>query len=84
MRRDDVVAVSALTGESVEPLLAAASEAQGCKRGAKGHCRGHERSALAWLHAHGEILDQHTEELETRSKVRLSDADWARFLTHQT
>jgi GTP-binding protein HflX len=35
--------------------------------------------ALAWLHSKGEVVEQHTEGLETALEVRLSDADWARF-----
>jgi GTPase len=35
--------------------------------------------ALAWLHAHGEVVAQRTTDMETTFDVRLSDRDWARF-----
>ena len=39
--------------------------------------------AMAWLHAHGEVMEQHQDGLETRIEVRLSEADWARFTARQ-
>jgi GTP-binding protein HflX len=83
-RRDDVVAVSALTGEGVPALLSAASERlRAANKVRKVTVPTTNGQALAWLHAHGEVVDQRTENLETRVAVRLSDADWARFQTHQ-
>jgi GTP-binding protein HflX len=79
-RREDVVVLSALTGEGVDALLA----------GAGRHLRkdsqvrtialsASDGEALAWLHAHGEIVGQETDGMETSLDVRLSDRDWARF-----
>jgi len=83
-RRDDVVAVSALSGDGVDDLLAAASERlRTANKVRKVTVAAANGQALAWLHAHGEIVDQQTEDLETRLEVRLSDVDWARFQTHQ-
>jgi GTP-binding protein HflX len=83
-RKEDVVALSALTGEGVDALLEAVSE----------HLRtgssvrtvtlpASDGEAIAWLHANGEIVEQTTRELETELEVRLSDADWARFRTQR-
>jgi len=79
-RREDVFVVSALTGEGVDALLAAASS--GLRKGAKVHdivLSATDGELIAWLHANGEVLDQAQDALETRLSVRLSDADWARF-----
>jgi len=83
-RRDNVVLVSALSGQGVEKLLECASR----------HLREgsdlrtirlplEAGQALAWLHANGEIVDQRFEEAETELDVRLSAADWARFGARQ-
>ena len=39
--------------------------------------------ATAWLHAHGEVVSQRQEGLETHFHVRLSDSDWSRFQARQ-
>jgi GTP-binding protein HflX len=83
-RREDVVVLSALDGEGVEALLAAAG----------GHLRKQSEvrtialsaadgEALAWLHANGEIVGQETDGMATSLEVRLSDRDWARFRARQ-
>jgi GTP-binding protein HflX len=79
-RREDVMVLSALTGEGVDALLA----------GAAGHLRkesevrtialaASDGEALAWLHANGEIVGQETDGMATRLEVRLSETNWARF-----
>ena len=35
--------------------------------------------AIAWLHNHGEVVEEGVEDSAMRLLVRLSDADWARF-----
>jgi GTP-binding protein HflX len=40
-------------------------------------------AAIAWLHQHGEVIQQQARELETELEVRISDADWARFQTQR-
>ena len=37
-------------------------------------------ASIAWLHAHGEVLDQGEEDGGILVEVRLSEPDWARFL----
>ena len=80
VRREDVVVLSALTGEGVEDLLAAASTT--LRKDAKERTvtlSSSDGELIAWLHANGEVLSHDHEGLETRFVVRLSDVDWARF-----
>ena len=83
-RRDEVVLISALSGEGVDDLLDCASR----------HLRGEapvrevrlgagDGDAIAWLHANGEVLGRRQDGLETVVEVRLGDADWARFRARQ-
>jgi GTP-binding protein HflX len=79
-RRDDVVILSALTGEGVETLQRAIGDRM--TRGAKVYglrLPVSDGAALAWLHEHGEVLSWTVEAEETRVEVRLSDAAFARF-----
>jgi len=83
-RRDDVVRISALTGDGLDELLecAAAKLSKGAKLrtvtlGAS------DGEAIAWLHANGRIESQRTDGVETAFEVRLSDADWARLQSRQ-
>jgi GTP-binding protein HflX len=79
-RRDDVVILSALTGEGVETLQRTISDRM--TRGAKVYglrLPVADGAALAWLHEHGEVLSTTVEAEETRVDVRLSDAAFARF-----
>jgi GTP-binding protein HflX len=34
---------------------------------------------IAWLHSHGQILDEDHQGERVQIKVRLSDIEWARF-----
>jgi GTP-binding protein HflX len=82
-RREDVVVLSALSGEGVEALLTCSA----AKLSEGSHVRkvtlpAGAGEAIAWLHANGEIIDQQNRDLETDYEVRLSDADWARFRAH--
>jgi GTP-binding protein HflX len=84
-RRDNVVLMSALTGEGLDRLLECAST----------HLREgsivrtvrlavDEGDTIAWLHANGEVIDQRFEcEGTAELDVRLSSADWARFDARQ-
>ena len=79
-RREDVVMISALTGAGVEELLACAARLLRSGAPVRSIILGAgDGEAIAWLHAHGEVLGQEQHDLETRLEVRLSDADWARF-----
>jgi GTP-binding protein HflX len=83
-RRQNVVLISSLSGEGVDNLLAGA--AKHLRQGSTmrtltvGAANG---EAIAWLHAHGEIVDQRHKDMETEIDVRLSDADWERFQSRQ-
>ena len=83
-RREDAVVMSALSGEGVDDLLACAADhlrkgtpVRSVTLGAS------DGEWIAWLHAHGEVLSQRRDALETHFEVRLSDADWARFQARQ-
>ena len=83
-RREDVVRLSALTGEGLDSLLACI--ASHLRKGTPLReitLSASDGEAIAWLHANGEVVDQQQDELETRMEVRLSDADWARFQARQ-
>ena len=79
-RREDVELISALTGEGVNALLdrAAAKLGEG-KRVHRLLLPVTAGGDMAWLHEHGEVLEQEVEDSEVRLSVRLSPADWARF-----
>jgi GTPase len=83
-RREDVAVLSALSGEGVEPLLALAAERlrKGSELRSIAVPAG-DGGAIAWLHAHGEVVAQETTDLSTIFEVRLSDRDWARFQRRQ-
>jgi GTP-binding protein HflX len=84
-RREDVVLLSALTGAGVDDLLACA--ARHLRKGVPARSvtvAAADGETLAWLHANGEVVEQHRDGLEMRLEVRLSDADWARFSARQT
>jgi GTPase len=79
-RREDAVLLSARSGEGVEALLDCAS----AKLRAGAALRrvtlpASAGEAMAWLHAHGEVVGERNDGMEAEIEVRLSDADWARF-----
>ncbi len=80
-RRDDIVLVSAATGEGVDMLRRRIGE-----RMTQGSTLYHlqldpaDGASLAWLHEHGEVTDMvQGEDERLRVSVRLSDAAHARF-----
>ncbi|MEA1013420.1 GTPase HflX [Sphingosinicella sp. LY1275] len=79
-RKEDVVTLSALTGQGVDDLIRAVADCLG-----KGNrlrtvtLPASAGEALAWLHANGEVVEQRHDGLETELEVRISDADWSRF-----
>lgn len=81
-RRDDVVAISALTGEGVDTLLRAIAD-----RLTQGHRRyrialaPEDGASAAWLHAHGEVIDHWMEGSSALYDVRMAPTDYERFLT---
>lgn len=79
-RREDVVAVSALTGEGVDALRS--EVAHFLRSGAQTHelrLPIGDGSRIAWLHARGDVIDQQVEDGETVMTVKLSPENWARF-----
>jgi len=80
VRRDYVTLVSAVTGEGVGALLTAA--AAHLTRGSRLRevtVPAADGSTLAWLHAHGDVVGQQLDGEAVRLRVRLGEADWARF-----
>ncbi len=79
-RRDNVVPISALTGEGLEALRE--RMANKLRSGEQVHqirLAAAEGSKIAWLHARGEVLDQRVDDNEIALSVRLSPENWARF-----
>jgi GTP-binding protein HflX len=82
-RREDVVVISALSGEGMDKLLDCSAEH--LRKGSKVRritLPAGAGEAIAWLHANGEVLEQRPDDLVTEYEVRMSDPDWARFQTH--
>ena len=79
-RREDVVPISAVTGEGLEPLRERMAE---CLRtGEQVHqirLLASSGDKIAWLHARGEVLDQRLDHDELELSVRLSPDNWARY-----
>ncbi|MBN8807398.1 MAG: GTPase HflX [Sphingomonas sp.] len=79
-RRDDVVPISAISGEGVEDLR---------RKVAAKLTAGHRRYTItldasdgagaAWLHQHGEVLGQDVEGDRATYDVRMAERDWDRF-----
>ena len=75
-------AISAVTGEGVDGLIGAVAN-----RLTEGHRRYTLRldpadgAAAAWLHQHGEVLDQTIEDDQAVYEVRMAPRDYERFLT---
>jgi GTPase len=79
-RREDVVPISALTGEGLDPLRQRMAE--GLRSGEQIHeirLPAGEGGKIAWLHARGEVLDQRLDQEAVQLSVRLSPENWARF-----
>ena len=81
-RRDDVVLLSALSGEGVADLAQTISaRLTTANRVRHVEMSSQDGAASAWLHAHGEVVAQRFDADQVMIDVRLSDTDWARFLT---
>jgi GTP-binding protein HflX len=79
-RRDDVVPISAITGEGLETLRERMAEK--LRSGEQVHqirVAASDGSRIAWLHSRGEVLDQKVDEDSLELSVRLSPDNWARF-----
>ncbi|MGE5063624.1 MAG: GTPase HflX [Myxococcales bacterium] len=79
-RREDVAAISAVSGEGLDELRERMAE---CLRtGEQVHeirLAAADGSKIAWLHARGEVLDQQLDDDQVQLSVRLSPDNWARF-----
>ncbi|MGN6376275.1 MAG: GTPase HflX [Sphingomonas sp.] len=81
-RRENVVVVSALTGEGVDTLVSRVAEQL-----TAGHRRYRieldpaDGAGAAWLHQHGEVLDQDVEGDRAIYEVRMAPRDYERFET---
>jgi GTP-binding protein HflX len=83
-RRDDVVILSALTGEGVDALREDVSRR--LTADAKiltFHLAASDGAALAWLHEHGTVLSTVADDQHMTVEVRLSGSAHARFLSRQ-
>jgi GTPase len=79
-RRDDVVAISALTGEGVDALRRTMSDRlTTANRVRHVELPVADGATAAWLHEHGEVLAQDVRGETVAYDVRLSDTDWNRF-----
>jgi len=79
-RRDDVMPISAITGEGLDALRELM--ASRLRSGEQVHLVRVPTSAgerIAWLHSRGEVLDQKLDRDELELSVRLSPDNWARF-----
>ena len=79
-RRDDVILLSALSGEGVEELRETVAER--LNRGAELHrlkVPVGDGERIAWLHSRGQVVDQRGGESMVEMDVRLSPADWEKF-----
>ena len=83
-RRENVVRLSATSGEGVDTLIqAAADRLREENKLRRVKLSASDGEAIAWLHANGEVLGQRSDGIETELEVRLSAADWARFQSRQ-
>lgn len=79
-RRDDVIPISAATGEGIDDLREHMAEK--LRSGEQVHLirvAATEGSKIAWLHSRGEVLDQKVDADAMELSVRLSPDNWARF-----
>jgi GTP-binding protein HflX len=79
-RREDVVPISAISGEGLDALRQCMAEK--LRSGEVIHLirlSAGDGSRIAWLHARGEVLDQRMEGDAVAMSVRLSPDNWARF-----
>ncbi len=78
--RAGAVAVSAITGEGLAALLAAIDSRLAAGMEVADYAiPATDGARLAWLYAHGEVIDRSDDEAAIRLRVRLRPADRARF-----
>ncbi len=80
VRRDDVVAISALTGEGIEPMREAIAKLLSAGAGLHQlRLSSGDGTRIAWLHARGDVLDQRSDGDTLHLAVKLSPENWERF-----
>jgi GTPase len=80
LRREEVVPISALTGECLDALRERAADKLRSKEQVHQiRIPAADGSKIAWLHARGEVLDQSMDDDQVQLSVRLSPDNWARF-----
>ena len=78
--RDDIVLVSALSGEGVEALqLAMSARLTAGRRLRSVTLDVGDGASLAWLYQNGDVVSQNEKGDQIEVEVRLSDIDWGRF-----
>ena len=84
-RKEDIVAISALSGFGIEALrecvavkLRSGTQVHQIRLGAG------EGSKMAWLHARGDVLEQEVDGNDMTLSVRLSPDNWERFQSLQS
>ena len=79
-KRDDVIAISALSGEGVDLMLTiVASRLTEAHRRYTITLDAGDGAGAAWLHQHGEVIEHWVDGEAAVYEVRLSERDWARF-----
>jgi GTPase len=79
-RNHDVVPVSAATGEGCDALLVLLDHRlEGDREAIELDVPLSDGAAIAWLYAHGEVVDRRDDETRAYLAVRLSQADLGRF-----
>ncbi|NUR44878.1 MAG: GTPase HflX [Sphingomonas sp.] len=79
-RREDVVPISAVSGEGLEELRNCMAEK--LRSGEQVHrirLPATDGGRIAWLHSRGEVLEQKLDHDEMELSVRMSPDNWARF-----
>jgi GTPase len=83
-KREDVMPVSAFTGEGIDTLIEAVAA-----RLTHGHRRytitldPADGAGAAWLHQHGEVIEQRVEDDQAVYEVRMAPKDFERFETRR-
>ena len=79
-RREDVVPVSAVSGEGLEELRdCMAEKLRSGEQVRRIRLPATDGSRIAWLHSRGEVLEQTLDHDELELSVRMSPDNWARF-----
>ncbi len=76
----DCCPISAVTGEGVERLIAMIAESLSVRHIARNIILPvQDGRALAWLHQHGQVLEQREDGDTMRLRVQMAGRDWGRF-----